>query len=243
MILTQDSNFQINIKSTCQLLFCVINFIIKLKYLRTPSWHNPLPPIMNANTAKWQNKWKTWIEVKTNNGLKDETRRCQQAWPWPSEIFISVKTNFIKQCLLSRTPRSKFNTTDSSNQVTRKFQIRVTPVNFSWGRPTIAWSWTDLDHRVQWAYSQEASVTISWFFPELPFPMRIIRAKFLPNQHFWDLGCQRVLFECPEVKKKDTFLLNHLARKISTAIIQKYHLFYITFTQDQHFQIIIKSTF
>ena len=32
--------------------------------------------------------------------------------------------------------------------------------------------------------------------------MRIIRAKFLPNQHFWDLGCQRVLFECPEVKKR-----------------------------------------
>ena len=45
--------------------------------------------------------------------------------------FHECYFNFMKQCLLSRTPRSQFNTTDGSNQVTRKFQFRVTPVNFS----------------------------------------------------------------------------------------------------------------
>ena len=53
----------------------------------------------------------------------------------------------MKQCLLSRTQRSLCNTTKGSNQVTRKFQIRVTPVNFSWGRPNVAWGWTDLGHQ------------------------------------------------------------------------------------------------
>ena len=43
---------------------------------------------------------------------------------------IKARTNFMKECLWSRTPRSQFITTDGSNQVTRKFQIRVTPVNF-----------------------------------------------------------------------------------------------------------------
>ena len=75
-----------------------------------------------------------------------------QAWITEYKARRSHKKKFqdsnsINQCLASRTPRSKFNTTDSSNQVTRKFQIRVTPVNFSWGRPTVVWGWTDLGHQ------------------------------------------------------------------------------------------------
>ena len=66
---------------------------------------------------------------------------------WAISNAIMVRTNFMKQCLLSRTPRSQFNTTEVSNQVTIVFQIRVTPVNFSWGRPTVAWGWTDLGHQ------------------------------------------------------------------------------------------------
>ena len=47
-----------------------------------------------------------------------------------AKFTSTLETNFMKQCLLSRTPRSQF-TTDGSNPVTRNFQIRVTPVNFS----------------------------------------------------------------------------------------------------------------
>ena len=92
-----------------------------------------------------------WSVNKQRVGtMRQDKTRCQeidQAWPWPNKISINVGTNLMKQCLLSRTPRSQFNTTDDSNQVTRKFQNRVTPVNFSWGRPTVVWGWTDLGHQ------------------------------------------------------------------------------------------------
>ena len=56
----------------------------------------------------------------------------------------SQASNSVNQCLASRTPRSHFNTTYGSTQVTRKFQNRVTLV---WGRPTVAWGWTNLGHQ------------------------------------------------------------------------------------------------
>ena len=56
-----------------------------------------------------------------------------QAWITEYKARRSHKKKFqdsnsINQCLASRTPRSHFNTTFGSTQVTRKFQNRVTPV-------------------------------------------------------------------------------------------------------------------
>ena len=110
----------------------------------------PFATLMNA---KWLNQMEDmdWSVNKQRVGtVRQNKTRCQeidQARPWPNKISINVRTNLMKQCLLSRTPRSQFNTTDDSNQITRKFQNMVTPVNFSWGRPTVVWGWTDLGHQ------------------------------------------------------------------------------------------------
>ena len=99
--------------------------------------------------------------------LKKDQPQCSEkftyfSWCSPSDILVksiqpdivkrksspydgsSQASNSVNQCLTSRTPRSHFNTTYGSTQVTRKFQNRVTLV---WGRPTVACGWTNLGHQ------------------------------------------------------------------------------------------------
>ena len=131
--------------------------------------------------------------------------------------------------------------TDGSNQVTRKFQIRVTPVNFLWGRPTVAWGWTDLGHQGSMSVFTRNKCYLILVLPWITFyPCTSSEPNFNPTNIFGILVSKGPFWM--SYVKKDTFRLNHLARKISTGIIQKVHLFLMMFTQDSNFQIIIKST-
>ena len=129
--------------------------------------------------------------------------------------FYQVRTNFKKQCLPSRTPRPQFNTTDGSNQVIRKFQIRVTPVNFSWGRPTVAWGWTDLGHQGSMSvFTRNKCYRILDLRRITCSPCVSSEPNFNPTKIFGILVFKWSFLNV--LSQKNTFLLNHIGRKIST---------------------------
>ena len=144
---------------------------------------------------KWSTKWSSMALTKKN--------------------FHECLINFMKQCLLSRTPRSQFNTTDGSNQVTRKFQIRVTPVNFSWGRPTVAWGWTDLGHQGSMSvFTRNKCYRILDLRRITCSPCVSSEPNFNPTKIFGILVFKWSFLNV--LSQKNTFLLNHIGRKIST---------------------------
>ena len=237
MIFTQDSYFQNQINMPT-IIFC--HQLHNQNQIPTDShFAQPIAILLSAIKTKWLKQMEDmdWSVNKQPVKWWDKKRSRN----WLIEISVNVRTNFMEQCLLSRTPRSQFNTTDGSNQVTRKFQFRVTPVNFSWGRPTVAWGWTDLGHQGSMSVFTRNKCYHILVLPRFTFSRAYHQSQILTQPHFWDLRIQRVLFECPEVKK-DTFLPNHLARKISTGTIQKDHLFFMMSTHDSHFQFTTKST-
>ena len=134
-----------------------------------------------------------WRVNKQRVGMmRQDKTRCQEidhARPWPNKISINVRTNFMKQCLLSRTPRSQFNTTDDSNQVTRKFQNRVTPVNFSWGRPTVVWGWTDLGHQGSMSVFTRNKCYRILVLPRITFTRAYHQSQILTQPTFLGSSC------------------------------------------------------
>ena len=121
----------------------------------------------------------------------------------------------MKQRLLSRSPRSQINTTDGSNQVTRKFHFRVTPVNFSWGRPTVAWGWTDLGHQGSMSvFTRNKCYRILDLRRITCSPCVSSEPNFNPTKIFGILVFKWSFLNV--LSQKNTFLLNHIGRKIST---------------------------
>ena len=148
----------------------------------------------------------------------------------------------MKRCLVSRTPRSQFNTTEVSNQVTRKFQIRVTPVNFLWGRPTVAWGWTDLGHQGSMSVFTRNKCYLILVLPWITFyPCTSSEPNFNPTNIFGILVFKGSFFNVVK-SKKSYFSTKSPCKENINRNIQKDHLFFIMFTQDSHFQIISKST-
>ena len=105
------------------------------------------------------------------------------------------------------------------------FQNGVTPVNFSWGWPIVVWGWTNLAHQ-----GSMSVVTRNKCYRNLDLPRfsHFIKQDFNPPNIFRMLVFKGSFLNVLK-SKKDTSLLNHLARKISIRTIQKDHLFFIIF--------------
>ena len=142
---------------------------------------------MSAITRKWLNQTedKDWSVNKQPVKWWDK----KTSRNWPIEISINVRTNFMKQCLLSRTPRSQFNTTDDPNQATWKFQNRVTPVNFSWGRPTVVWGWTDLGHQGSMSVFTRNKCYRILVLPRITFTRAYHQSQILTQPTFLGSSC------------------------------------------------------
>ena len=93
------------------------------------------------------------------------------------------------------------------------FQNGVTPVNFSGGRPTVAWGWTDLGHQGSMSvFTRNKCYHILDLF-RITSP-HYHQSQILTQPLFLGPWFSKVSFECRK-STKETFLLNHYLRKMS----------------------------